>query len=217
MPQKLYEKEEILDACFKVFVMCGYTNTTTAMLSEAAGVSKALLFHHFKSKKNIFINVLEHCYDKMSVEFQEEALSEFDDFFEAKGYSGLNKINYLRQNPDISKLLYEAYVATPDELKEDIYKFIIHIKDKYGSIEQTKNKLLKELFDEIPLREGIECEDAYELVNIVDGYFRNKITTELTDSGKIHDDKYWNDLISKKRKFLDMVRYGIERKGAHDE
>jgi len=213
MPLKLYEKEEILDSCFKIFVKNGYSNTTTVMLSEAAGISKSLLFHHFKSKKKIYISVLDRCFEKMSEEFEDEALSDFNDFFEAKGQSGLNKINYLRQNPDISKILYEAYINTPDELKDEIYKFLIHIKTKYGSIEALKNKRMKELFDEIPLRDSVENEQAFELVNIVDNHFRKKIATELTDEKKILDDEYWEDLITTKRKFLDMIRYGIERKG----
>jgi len=183
------------------------------MLSEAAGISKSLLFHHFKSKKKIYISILDRCFEKMSEEFEDEALSDFKGFFEAKGQSGINKINYLRQNPDISKMLYEAYINTPDELKEEMYIFLIHIKTKYGSIEALKSKRMKELFDEISLRDGVDNEQAFELVNIVDNHFRKKIATELTDDKKILDDEYWEDLITTKRKFLDMIRYGIERKG----
>lgn len=213
MPLKLYEKEEILDSCFKIFVKYGYSKTTTVMLSEAAGVSKALLFHHFKSKKKIYISILERCFEKMSEEFVEEPITDFNDFFEAKGQSGLDKINYLRQNPDIGKLLYEAYMATPDELREEIYKFVIHIKNKYKSIDTSKDELMKELFDEIPLRDGVETEQAFELVKIVEDHFRKKIATELTEEKKLHDDEYWEDLIARKRKYLDMIRYGIEKKG----
>ncbi len=213
MPLKLYEKEKILDSCFKIFVKNGYTKTTTAMLAEEAGISKALLFHHFKSKKMIYISVLDRCFEKMSEEFEEESLSNFNDFFEAKSKSGLNKINYLRQNPDISKLLYEAYVTTPDGLKEEIYKFAIQIKKKYGAIEDSRNKLMKKLFDEIPLRVGVENEQAFELVKIVDDYFKKRISTELTDENKIQDDEYWENFFIIKRKFLDMIRYGIEQKG----
>lgn len=213
MPLKLYEKEKILDSCFKIFVISGYAKTTTAMLAKAAGISKALLFHHFKSKKKLYISVLDRCFEKMSEEFEEESLADFNDFFEAKGQSGLNRINYLRLNPDISKLLYEAYVATPDELRDEINQFVIHIKNKYRSFEALKSKWMKELFDEIPLRDGIEKEQAYELVKIVDDHFRKRIATELTDEEKILDDEYWENLIVKKRKFLDMIRYGIEQKG----
>ena len=213
MPLKLYEKEEILDSCFEIFIEKGYAKTTTAMLSEAAGISKALLFYHFKSKKNIYISILDRCFKKMSEEFEVEPLSDFNNFFKAKGQSGLNKINYLRQNPNISKILYEAYTATPDELRGEIYKFTINIKNRYGFIEESKNKLMKELFDEIPLRDGIESEQAFELINIADEYFKKRIATELTDEKKILDDEYWDDLIATKRKFLDMIRYGIEKKG----
>jgi len=213
MPLKIYEKEKILDSCFTIFVARGYLKTTTAMLSEAAGISKSLLFHHFKSKKKLYISVLERCFDKMSEEFEEEALSNYDHFFEAKSQSGLNKINYLRKNPDISKIMYEAYIATPDELKEEVYKFVIHIKKKYGAIETSRNKIMMNLFQDIPLRDGIESGQAFELVSIVDDHFRKKIATDLTDENKIHDDQYWEDIIAKKKSFLDMIRFGIEEKG----
>lgn len=213
MPLKLYDKEQILDSCFNVFVEKGYQNTTTAMLSEAAGISKALLFHHFKSKKKIYIYILERCFEKMAEEYEEEPLSEFSDFFEAKRQSGQSKINYLRQNPNFSKLLYEAYINTPDEIKDEIYEFVLNTKKKYGSVEDTKNKLMKELFDKIPLTDGVDKKDAFELVNIVDDYFRKRIAAELTDEQKLLDDDYWNELFDKKRKFLDMIRFGIEQKG----
>lgn len=216
MPLKLYEKEKILDSFFEIFARNGYTKTTTAMLSEAAGISKALLFHHFKSKKNTYISVLDRCFEKMSSVVEEESLSDSSDFFEVKGQSGSHKIDYLRQNPNVSKLLFEAFHSTPDELKEEIHKFTIHIKDKYGAIDVSKDKLIKELFDDIPLRDGVENEHAFELVNIVMAHFRKKIAIELTDEKKILDDEYWDDLFNKKRKFLDMIRYGIEQKGGCD-
>jgi len=213
MPLKLYEKEKILDSCFEVFVRNGYTKTTTAMLSEAAGISKALLFHHFKSKKKTYISVLDRCFEKMASEFEEEPLSGFNDFFEAKGEIGAHKIDYLRQNPDMSKLLFEAFHATPEELKEEVYKFAIYIKGKYGATEASKDKLMRALFDDIPLRDGVDNEKAFELVNIVMDHFRKRIAIELTDVEKMLDDEYWEDLLNKKREFLDMIRYGIEQKG----
>lgn len=212
MPVTRYKKEEILDACFEVFVRNGYSKTSTAMLSEAAGISKALLFHHFKNKKKIYINVLFRCFEQMAKEFEEELLSDFDNFFDAKGSSGLNKINYLRQNPDLGKIMYEAYVATPDELKEEIYEFTLKIKKKYESIELSKQNVLKDLFDAVPLREDIKSEDAYELIKVVENYFREQIAKDLTDANKLSDDGYWEALIAKKIKFFDMIRKGIEEK-----
>ena len=59
MPLKRYEKSTILDACFHAFAERGYDGTTTAMLAEAAGISRALIFHHFESKKKLYLTIVE--------------------------------------------------------------------------------------------------------------------------------------------------------------
>jgi len=128
LPVKLYEKEKVLDSCFIMFSKYGYRNTTTAMLAEKAGISKALLFHHFKSKKKIYLSVLERIFDKMSLEVSDELLTEYNDYFEARANSGHDKISYLRSNPEANKILLEAFQLTPDELKADIKMFSLKIK-----------------------------------------------------------------------------------------
>ena len=163
-----------------------------------------------------YISVLDRCFEKMSSDIEKESLTDYNDFFEAKGQSGSHKIDYLRQNPRVSKLLFEAFHSTPDELKEEVYKFTIYIRDKYGAIDVSKEKLMKELFDDIPLRDGVDHEQAFELVNIVMAHFRKRIAIELTDEKKTLDDEYWDDLFNRKRAFLDMIRYGIEQKGRCD-
>lgn len=183
------------------------------MLAEAQGYPKHYYSIILRAKKRIYIIILDRCFEKMATEIEEESLSDYSDFFEATRQIGFHKIEYLRKNPDISKILYEAFHSTPDELKEEVYKFTIHIKTKYGAKEDSKVKLMKELFDEIPLRDGVDNEQAYELINIVTDHFRKRIALELKDEKELLDDEYWDDLIDKKRKFLDMIRYGKEEIG----
>lgn len=211
MPLQLYELQNIQDACFTVFARQGYTKTTTAMLAEAAGISKALIFHHFKSKKKLYISVLQRCFEKMAPEMNKESPSDYHDFFEAKEKSGMSKIDYFRRNPDVSKFMFEALYETPDELKEDIHKLKTHLEEKYSDINTARNKKTKKLFDEIPLREDVDSEEAYELINIVSEYFRMKLAAELTDDKKLSDDAYWKNFFDKKSKYINMIRYGIEK------
>ncbi len=210
MPLQLYEKQKILDTCFTVFIRQGYTKTSTAMLAEAAGISKALIFHHFKSKKKLYISVLSRCFEKMSLEMTDESPSEYLDFFEAKEKIGMSKVDYMRKNPDIGKFLFEAFYSTPDELKTDIHKFKAYIEEKYGHTNTAKDKRMKQLFDKIPFKKGVDPEEAYELINIVSEHFRMKLAAELTDDKKLLDDTYWKDFFDKKGKYINMIRYGIE-------
>jgi len=211
LPLQLYEKQKILDACFDVFVRRGYAKTSTALLAEAAGISKALIFHHFKSKKKLYFSVLERCFEKMEPATINDFPSAYQDFFEAKEKIGMSKIDSLNKNPDVNKFLFEAFYATPDELKEDIFKFKAYIEEKYGSMNASKDKMMKQLFDKIPFRESVDPEDAYELINIVSEYFRMKLAAELTDENQLVDDTYWKDFFDKKNNFTNMIRYGIEQ------
>lgn len=212
MPLHLYEKEQILDACFAVFVRYGYTNTSTAMLAEAAGISKALIFHHFKSKKELYLSILGRCFKKMSSEISIDSLSEYQDFFEARLKSGFRKIDYFKKNPDVSKVIFEAFYDTPDELKEDIRQFQKQLEEKYDTQQIAKDKKMNQLFDKVHLRDGVDREQAYELINIIMHYFNKNNLSVLADESKLFDEEYWQEFMAKKNSFLDMLRYGIEQK-----
>ena len=210
MPLQLYEKENILDVCFEVFVLHGYAKTSTAMLAEAAGISKALIFHHFESKKKLYISILERCFDKMTPELNQEFPAEYGDFFEAKEQNGLKTIDYMRKNPKLNRIFFEAFYSTPDELKYEIHQFKAHMDEKYRAMNAERESQMMKLFNKISLREGVDLKEAYELIQVVSEYFRMKLAAELTDTKKLYDDGYWENFFEKKNSFLEMVRFGIE-------
>ncbi len=61
-------RAEILKAVRKVFVEKGFHGTTTRELAKAAGVSEALLYKHFPSKKAIFSAIQQSCFGKERAE-----------------------------------------------------------------------------------------------------------------------------------------------------
>lgn len=203
MPLQLYDKDRILDACMAVFAGRGYENTSTAMLAEAAGVSKALLFHHFKSKKELYLSVLDRCFEKGRVEIGFDNLLEHQDFFEAKEKFSIIKFNYYRKNPDMYQVVKEAFFVTPDELKAEI-------EEKYGVLIANKDKEWERLFEKVPLREGVDRGQAFKLVMLTLDYFDNKYLTELADDQDL-DEIYLRNFLEERNSFLTMIRYGIEK------
>ncbi|SFJ78573.1 TetR/AcrR family transcriptional regulator [Thermoflavimicrobium dichotomicum] len=203
LPLQLYEKEQILDACLAVFARHGYEKTSTAMLAEAAGISKALIFHHFKSKKGLYLSVLDRCLEKVKAELHFDDLPEYWDFFEAIDQFSRIELDYFKKNPDEYKLLMEALYATPKELKADI-------EEKMGSMMAARNKVLEQLFDKVPLKEGVDRRQAFELIWITVKHIENKVLTEEADKTKL-DEKYVERIIDEMNRFLAMIRYGIEQ------
>lgn len=192
-----------MDACLAVFACHGYTNSSTVMLAEAAGISKALIFHHFKSKKELFLSVLERCIEKVKTELCLDALPEYRDFFEVVENFSLIKLDYFIKNPTVYKVLVEAFYMTPDELKRDI-------EEKYNAMITDKNIVLERLFEKVPLKEEVERGQAFELIMITLDHFEQKYLSGVTDLYDL-DETYLKNILNRINDFLSMIRYGIER------
>jgi len=202
MPLQLYEKEQILDACLAVFAENGYENTTTAMLAEAAGISKALIFHHFKSKKELYLSLLDRSIEVGKGEIDVDSILKAQDFFKAKEDFSIIKFNYYRKNPNVYKIGREAFYETPEELKEEL-------AFRYGNIIEKKEDVWRKLFDIVILREGVDRDQAFKLIMITLDYFEGKYLSELTGNYAL-DQEYFQQFIEERRSFLNMIRFGIE-------
>jgi TetR/AcrR family transcriptional regulator len=203
MPLQRYEQEQILDSCLEVFALHGYDKTSTRMLAEAAGISKALIFHHFKSKKELYLQLLDQCSAKARAALEIDKIPDFEDFFEARERYAMMKFNYFKQHPHVYKVMKEAFYETPVELTEEI-------NERYGDILAKRNNLWRTLFDRVPLKEGIRREEAYTLFEITLHYFEEKYLSEIMDENE------WDETIAlrfmeERNRFMRMIRYGIER------
>ncbi|MDI5791512.1 TetR/AcrR family transcriptional regulator [Bacillus licheniformis] len=68
---------------FGGFARHGFAKTSTGMLAEAAGISKALIFIILK-QKDLYLTVLDYCIEKVKSRLSLDDLASYDDFFEAK-------------------------------------------------------------------------------------------------------------------------------------
>src|SRR5271167_1179611 len=66
-------RDEILAAATDLFETRGFHETSMAEVARAAGVSKALIFWHFKTKEELFLAVLNRLLEPYFIDFAEEA------------------------------------------------------------------------------------------------------------------------------------------------
>lgn len=204
MPKQLYDKEDILDKCLAVFARNGYENTSTTMLAEAAGISRSLIFHHFNSKKELFLNLLDRCFDKGRFEMGINDLLDSDDFFAAREKLSITKFKYFKEKPVIYRFIMGVFYDTPDELKTEI-------KEKYGDLIAEREKMIRQLFQKVPLKEGVDHDQAFELVSLTMDHFDNKYFADLSNEN-ILNEKYLNSFLEERKSFLAMIRNGIEKR-----
>jgi AcrR family transcriptional regulator len=66
-------RDEILKSAADLFATRGFHETSMAEVARVAGVSKALIFWHFKSKEELFVAVLGKLLEPYVIDFAEEA------------------------------------------------------------------------------------------------------------------------------------------------
>ncbi len=210
MPAKLYDKDQILEICSHVFACHGYEKTSTVMLAKAAGVSRALLFHHFRNKKELYLEVADRSLKKGRQEIDFGFLMEQSDFFAAREKFSRMKFNFFQKNPDAYRVLKEVLVETPDELKKEV-------EERYGELWVRLEKFWEELFAKVPLRDKTDRGQAFRLVRLVLDDFDHKYISEATEDDVLNE-SYFQRFLKERNSFLAMVRYGIQsqRENLHE-
>jgi AcrR family transcriptional regulator len=173
------------------------------MLAEAAGISRTLIFHHFKGKKELYLYLLDRCFEKGKSEMGFDILPVYEDFFEAKEKFSIVKFEYYKKNPILYKFVIEAFYKTPDELKHEI-------EEKYGELISNKNTMWEQLFKKVELKEDIDPNQAYQLVMLTLDYCDNKYLLNIEDNNL--DEVNLQEFIEERNSFLTMIRCGIEKR-----
>lgn len=65
------KKDSILTAAARLFAEKGFKETTVAELSKMTGAAEGTIFHHFKSKEDIFMSILQEMKHGIIQEFEE--------------------------------------------------------------------------------------------------------------------------------------------------
>lgn len=64
-------REQLLDTAAELFARSGYARATTAQLAKAAGVTEPIIYRHFKSKRDLFIELIRTSASRTLREWQE--------------------------------------------------------------------------------------------------------------------------------------------------
>lgn len=107
---------KIIVAAREEFAKSGYDGARMDRVSELSGMSKGLLYHHFGSKENLFIAVLEDIYQELRSQ-NEELI--FDDVEPEEGIRQLisHTYRYFAEHPDFIVLVNSENMMKATHLK----------------------------------------------------------------------------------------------------
>jgi AcrR family transcriptional regulator len=98
-------RQRILDAAARCFAAHGFSRTTVEAIAAQAGVSKALVYHHFRAKEAIFEELLERTLSEWArVGRVEEHLASGGSVADALAAMVRASLAYARSNPLVRSL-----------------------------------------------------------------------------------------------------------------
>jgi TetR/AcrR family transcriptional regulator len=116
-------RTQILKCAVRVFARSNYRAATIADVAAEAGISEALIYKFFPSKKAIFLEILRHMSERIVSAWQDEQERE-DDALCALRNMGMEYYNRMIRHPDELRVQFQAISEVSDtaiaaQLRED--------------------------------------------------------------------------------------------------
>ncbi len=152
------KKERILSICIEEFAESGFDKTSTDTITTRAGISKGILYHYFKNKKNLYIYVVDHSRKLIGDRIMNDLQSvKTEDFFDRVKEVILIKqrvqFEYLTETQLVTHALLHPPSGMEDEMKEMLQKNVDHYSEQY----------LEKLIDRSLLQENASPEKVINL------------------------------------------------------
>lgn len=165
----------IIDAAQTCFGTNGYKKTSMGDIAAAAGVSKALIFHYFGTKKALYLYLIELCVNIFLNEINEKFDDTVTDFFDRIKLVTDIKISVLKKHPAMLSFLMSAYFENDDEVKDDIKAILVNGKGK-----NLRNRISFEGIDTSKFKDDIDPKLVMKILTLLtDGYLSKMPKIEI--------------------------------------
>lgn len=178
----LEKQEKIINVGFRVFSQNPYKKAPVAEIASRAGISKALLFYHFKNKKELYLFLWEKAIDLTQIATKEQNVLGTTDYFEMLRRSLTAKCNLLGHYPYVSEFALRAYYENDPAIKDDIQK-------SFQQISLDSEQKIFETIDPHKIRADIDIYQMHqEMIWTSAGYLHMAFMSGELDVEKLKSD-----------------------------
>ncbi len=115
-------QQAIINAGFLVFSQNSYKKSPMSEIAAEAGISKALLFHYFRNKKELYLFLWEKAAEITVAYLSEFQCYESDDLFEMMERGMRAKFRVMTEYPHMSNFAVKAFYEKEADIAREIQK-----------------------------------------------------------------------------------------------
>lgn len=197
-----HSRGEIYRAALEEFGTNGYDQVNMERICANHGISKGMMYHYYSSKDQLFLLCVERtCSDLKSYVEQHAAELDGQDPPEAvKGFFLLRE-RYFEQNPWQRAVFENAVLQPPKSLAEPV-------RQLRAPLREMNREFLRRLIRRMPLRPGLDQEQAARYLESVGDFFQNAMV-HCCQGGKAGEDLH--AVLEHAGEMLDLFLYGVLR------
>ena len=203
------KKDLIIKVAIEEFVKNGYEKTSTDVITKRAGISKGILFHYFKSKKNLYLYLVNYVKDFLTeIAMEELKKIQSDDFFERIKEIVLLKQKLTVQYLQETQFITDAFINPPVAVKEEMEEIIKKYYEAYQEDFLLEHVYIKDLIQTEKLREDISVDNVIRMTMFIAEQLSNKYLA-LYKNKQIDIINMTESVIRELNDYLKIVKYGI--------
>jgi len=138
LPQE--KQNRIVYSAMNLFGEVGYKKAYISEIAASAGISKALIFHYFSSKKGLYSYLVYYTGKIVMTEAQHERDTAGKDFFERAITTVKFRLSIKSRYPAMSLFMESVYKEDNPEVASDIERLLAIAKDMHSKVELTDNE-----------------------------------------------------------------------------
>jgi AcrR family transcriptional regulator len=146
---RLQSRAKILAAGLELFSQWGYNNCSLASIAKECGISKSTLYHHFKSKEDLLMSILESAYLDWKAKYGVK--EEYKNPSQELKRSVLQSLESVKENPQFYRLLQNLQEHLPNtpEVRKRIEQITVAKSADYSTLFQkmgAKDPMLEVMY-----------------------------------------------------------------------
>ena len=172
------KQQAVINAGYRVFSRNSYKNSPMSEIAAAAGISKSLLFHYFRNKKELYLFLWDKCAETTIEYLTRYGCYDQSELFESMERGMRAKMEIIRMYPDMGTFTIKAFY----EKDEEVCAAIQESYHKYFNLKADKTRLNLDPGQFIP---GLDVAMMYrEMYWASEGYL-----WEVTQRGEVDIEK----------------------------
>ena len=148
-------RQRILDAAMEEFSLRGYEGASLSLLCAEKGISKGVIYHHFRDRDELYLLCVERCFGKVTqylrgiaLEFRCSSRERLCSYFDAR-------LRFFAEHPLELGVFVGACFNPPEKLAAEIAA-------RRSDFDALNIAVLTDLLHSAPLRPGMRVETVVE-------------------------------------------------------